>query len=134
MKPLSRFTCHAGLLLFTLVLSQCSKPKEALYNDLKYESVNGLPFFKDPDTNQGFTGIAKDINKKGELVAIYPMKNGKFHGTVQEFYPDSKPKSNTDFVNGERNGKNIEWKENGEIYNQRVYDRDRIVSETPGAK
>lgn len=128
---ISRFLVLCGCLF---ALPQCSKPKELLYNELKYESVEGLPFFKDPATNQGFTGLAKDVNKQGKLIAEYPMKNGKFHGTITEYYPDGKPKSKTDFVNGERHGNNIEWKENGEIYNQRVYDRDRIASETPGAK
>ena len=40
-----------------------------------------------------------------------------------------KPSAETEFKNGERSGRNIEWTEAGLPYRERVYDHDHIVSE-----
>lgn len=116
-------------ILFATFLSACSKPKEAAYNSLEYESRGTLAFFKDPETGKGFTGIAKQLHKNGKVAAEYPMKDGLFHGNVREWYDSGAAKSETEFRNGERHGRNIEWTSDGKIYNQRVYDHDRIVEE-----
>ncbi|TLD71736.1 hypothetical protein FEM03_06245 [Phragmitibacter flavus] len=110
-------------------LVSCGKPKEAAYDQLDYESRGALAFFKDPETGKGFTGLAKQTDKKGTVTAEFPMKDGLFHGNVREWYPDGTPKSETEFKGGERHGRNIEWNADGTIYNQRVYERDKIISE-----
>lgn len=113
----------------TFALAACGKPKEAAYDSLQYESRGALAFFKDPETGKGFTGLARQLHKNGKVAAEYPMKDGLFHGTVREWYDSGTAKSETEFRNGERHGRNIEWTADGKIYNQRVYDRDRIVEE-----
>ena len=127
---------HRGFLILPVIflLSACGKPKEISYASLVYESQGAEGFFKDPETGKGFTGLAKDHDKKGNLIAEFHFKNGKFDGVVKEWYASGQAKSETTFKDGKRSGKNIEWKENGDVYNERVYDGDRIVSEKkPGA-
>lgn len=108
-----------------LGLPSCGKPKELPYKDLKY--VNNS--FADPQTKKPFSGISKDYYKDGQLKAEYPIKNGFYEGTVKEWHPNGKPLAETEFVKGERVGKNREWTEAGLLYRERVYDHDRIVSE-----
>jgi antitoxin component YwqK of YwqJK toxin-antitoxin module len=117
-------------MLMVVAVVSCGRPKEANYDQLAYESRGALAFFKDPQTGEGFTGLAKQIDKKGTVTAEFPMKKGLFHGNVREWYGDGTPKSETEFKNGERQGRNIEWTADGKVYHQRVYDRDKIVSET----
>ncbi len=115
------------LLLFAsgLLLTSCSKPKEADYEKLGYSNN----VFSDPETGTAFTGIARQKYPDGKLRGEYPFKNGKFHGTVKEWHPNGKPSSETEFKDGERSGQNKEWTDAGLPYRERVYDRDRIVSE-----
>jgi antitoxin component YwqK of YwqJK toxin-antitoxin module len=116
-------------LLSIIALVSCKKPKELPYEKLEYESKGVTGILKDPETKQGFTGVSQSRDEKGRLVAEFPVKNGLFHGTVKEWYPNGKKKSETEFKNGERFGKNIEWTEAGLIYSERVYERDVILSE-----
>lgn len=113
------------LLFSAILLASCGPPKEADYAKLGYADN----VFTDPDTGKGFTGIARQKYPDGKLRGEYPFKNGRFHGTVKEWYPNGKPSAETEFKNGERSGRNIEWTEAGLPYRERVYDRDRIVSE-----
>ena len=114
-----------ALLLLSLALGSCSKPKELSYAKLKYH--NNL--YTDPDTSLPFTGIAKDGYKDGKPKAEYPFKNGLMEGTVREWWPNGQKSAETEFQKGERVGKNIEWNEAGKLYHERVYDHDHIVSE-----
>lgn len=109
----------------SFLLASCAPPKEADYSKLGYNDN----VFTDPDTNKGFTGIAKQTYPDGKRRGEYPFKDGKFHGTVKEWYPNGKPSAETEFQNGERVGNNIEWTEAGLIFRKRVYDHDKIVSE-----
>lgn len=113
----------AGLL--GLAFTSCGKPKEVPYKDLKYSNNS----FADPQTGKSFTGISKDHYEDGTLKAVYPLKDGLFHGTVKEWHRNGKPSAETEFVAGERVGKNREWTEAGLLYRERVYDHDRIASE-----
>lgn len=103
----------------------CGKPKELPYKDLGYR--DGV--FTEPGTGAPFSGIAKDSHKDGKPKAEYPCRNGKFHGTVREWHANGRPLAETEFRNGERTGLNREWTEAGELYMERVYDHDRIVTE-----
>lgn len=114
-----------ALLLTTLILSSCGPPKEAEYTKLGYSNN----VFTDPDTGKGFTGIAHQKYPDGKPRGEYPFKDGRFHGKVKEWYPNGKPSAETEFENGERTGKNIEWTEAGLPFRERIYDKDRIVSE-----
>ncbi len=109
--------------------SAAGPPKEVSYSKLIYESLGTDAIFLDPDTNKGFTGIARDHDKKGALISEFPFKDGRFHGLVKEWYPSGKPKSETEFAAGLRSGRNIEWTEDGAVFSERVYDKDKIVSE-----
>ncbi len=123
MNPPSRLALC--LLAFAALLVSCGKPKEVAYAMLGYEKDQLI----DPDTKKPFTGIAKDYHPNGQLKAEWPCKDGRPHGTVKEWYPNGKPMAETDFVNGERTGRNIEYTEAGLPWQERTYDRDRIVSE-----
>ncbi|MEZ0390016.1 MAG: toxin-antitoxin system YwqK family antitoxin [Verrucomicrobium sp.] len=106
-------------------LTSCGKAKEVPYKKLGYSDN----VFTDPETGKRFTGVSKDYYKDGTLKAEYPFKNGLFEGTVKEWHPNGKPLAETAFVKGERTGQNREWTEAGLLYRERVYDRDKIVSE-----
>lgn len=120
---------NSRFILISLVvascLCSCGKPRELTYKELGYR--DGI--FIEPGTDKPFTGIARDSYKDGKSKAEYPCKNGKFHGTVMEWHPNGKQLAETEFKNGERTGLNREWTEDGRPYMERVYDRDRIVSE-----
>jgi antitoxin component YwqK of YwqJK toxin-antitoxin module len=105
-----------------------AQPKEEDYAKLKYRNE----LFTDPQSGQPFTGIAHDSYKSGKPKAEYPFKNGKYDGTVKEWWENGNKKAETEFKDGERLGKNSEWTEAGKLFHTRVYDHDRIVSETPG--
>ncbi len=113
------------LFLIALTLTSCGKPKEALYKDLGYKD----DLLIDPATNKGFTGLARDYYKDSKLKAEFPIKKGRFHGTVKEWHANGQPSSETDFQDGERVGGNREWTDDGKLYRERVYDHDKIVSE-----
>jgi antitoxin component YwqK of YwqJK toxin-antitoxin module len=125
MRPSSLLTAVACL---GLILTACSKPKEIDYAKLGYAN----DMFTDPETKQPFTGIAREVYKSGKPKAEYPFKNGKFEGTVKEWWENGNKKAETEFKGSERVGKNSEWTEAGRLFHTRIYDHDRIVSETPG--
>src|SRR5688572_13276925 len=87
-----------------LTVSSCGKPKEVPYKKLKY--LNNA--FADPETGKSFSGISKEYYPDGKLKAEYPIKDGLFNGTVKEWHPNGKPLAETEFVKGERVGKNRE--------------------------
>jgi len=117
---------HVALCALAFLTASCAKPKEISYNKLGYD--NGI--FIDPETKQGFTGIARDYHKKsGALKSEYPMKEGKLHGTVREWFPDGKPLSEIEYRNGEHHGLCKEWTADGQPFCERVFEHDRMVSE-----
>lgn len=118
-------SCLTAVCFAALLLCSCGKSKELPYSKLGYADN----VFTDPETGKGFSGIAKDYHKNGQLKAEFPFKDGRFHGIVKEWYANGKPLSETGFKNGERCGRNFEWTEAGLPYRQRVYDRDKIVEE-----
>ena len=122
MKSLPTLLLFLSAAIF--LLNACG-PKEADYLKLGYS--DGV--YSDPDTGKVFTGIARQKNPDGKLRGEYPFKNGRIHGTVKEWHASGKPSAETEFENGERTGRNIEWKEDGTPFRERVYHRDRIVSE-----
>ena len=120
------------LFLFAASLLTCQaedKPKEISYKKLKYAEVDGIAIYKDPETRQPFTGIARDMHPNGQVHMECPFKDGKMNGLVREWFANGKKLAETQFVDGERTGKNTEWTENGELYRERVYDHDKIMSE-----
>ena len=133
MLTLASVRISPPVLLLSLVglLTGCEKPKpkELPYDKLVYESKGVQAVFNDPQTNQGFTGVSRNKDEKGRLLGEFHFKNGQLHGLVTEWYPNGKKKSETEFKDGSRTGKNIEWTEAGLIYQERVYDNDHIVSE-----
>jgi len=122
----------SALLLLPLVLAftGCKEPKQVPYEKLVYESQGVQAVFKDAETGKGFTGVSQNHDKNGKLIGEFHFKDGLFHGLVSEWYPNGKKKSETEFVKGVRTGRNTEWTEAGLLYQERVYDKDHIVSET----
>jgi antitoxin component YwqK of YwqJK toxin-antitoxin module len=129
MKPFFALSLSVALVLFSaLLLSSCEPkgpPKEIEYKKLDYADN----FFTDPETGKGFTGIARQYHSNKKLKSEIHFKNGRFHGPWKDFYENGKPLAETEFKNGKRSGKNIEWTETGLLYQERVYDDDKIVSE-----
>jgi antitoxin component YwqK of YwqJK toxin-antitoxin module len=122
---MKHFPALSLLLSSAFLLVSCGPPKEVDYRKLKYSDE----VFFDPDTGKAFTGIGRMKYPDGKLQSEWPLKNGRYHGTVKEWYPNGKPKAETEFKNGQRSGKNVEWTEAGLLYMERIYDKDRIVSE-----
>lgn len=115
-----------AFVLIAQAVAADDKPKEISYSKLGYD--NGI--FIDPDTKQGFTGIARDFHKKsGAIKSVYPMKDGKLHGTIKEWFPDGKPLSEIEYRDGEHHGLCKEWTADGQPFCERIYDHDRMVSE-----
>lgn len=120
-----RLTSSLLTLLACLALNACSKPKVIAYEKLAYDNN----VFSDPDTHAPFTGLAKEAYPDGHPKAEYPFKNGLFHGTVKEWWPNGKRRAETEFQDGMRTGRNTEWTEAGQLFRERVYQRDHIESE-----
>jgi antitoxin component YwqK of YwqJK toxin-antitoxin module len=105
--------------------------KEIAYKKLDYVEHGGVGIYTDPETGKPFDGIARDWHDKDKtkLRLEYPFKSGKLHGVAREWYPDGKKLAETTWVDGQRTGKNTEWNKDGTLFRERVYDRDKIVSE-----
>jgi antitoxin component YwqK of YwqJK toxin-antitoxin module len=109
-----------------LLTAACSRPREIDFNKLGFDGMNT---FLDPETKKGFTGVARESYPDGKQKAVYNFKNGLYHGTVTEWYQNGAKSSETNFLKGEHCGKNTEWNKDGTLYQIRIYDHERIVSE-----
>ncbi len=116
---------YVAFCFFALLTTSWGNPKEVSYTKLGYD--NGILI--DPDTKQAFTGIARDHHKNGAIKSEYPIKDGKLHGTIKEWFPDGKPLSEIEYFNGEHHGLCKEWTSDGKPYRECVYEHDHLVSE-----
>jgi hypothetical protein len=81
-----------------------------------------------------FTGSAEDSYKKtGRLKMRYGIRDGVFHGLVEEWYENGNKKTQTRYNSGRHEGDNFYWNADGSLQVHKVWRGDQLVSETPGA-
>ncbi|MBX7207736.1 MAG: hypothetical protein K1X78_05475 [Verrucomicrobiaceae bacterium] len=118
-------------LVVCLLPGGCKKQPVVPYGQLEWKDesffLNGKPF----------NGIAQDKHANGQMRAEYPMKNGKPHGVVREWWDNGQPSTETHFENGQRHGSNRYWNREGRLLKEQEYDHDKSISEkvypTPAA-
>jgi hypothetical protein len=82
-----------------------------------------------------FTGVTTDFYKTtGKLKARYEVKDGVYHGLVQEWYDNGQQTTKTSYVNGKHEGDNFYWNRDGTLQVHKVWKDNNLVSETPGPR
>lgn len=129
---MKRITLLLAMLAMSLAPPSCKKEPVVPYGQLEWKDesfyLNGQPF----------DGIAQDRHPNGQLKSDYPMKNGRPHGLVREWWENGQLSTETHFENGQRHGSNRYWNKEGRLLKNQVYDHDKSISEkvyptTPGA-
>ncbi len=64
----------------------------------------------------GYSGMYYEYHENGNLYKKFYHINGKIHGEFLTFYENGNPQIICDYVQGEKFGRNIEYKINGELY------------------
>lgn len=128
------------LILLAMLPAACSPPveKPAGKSEAAAEQAP-VPYSKiqwKEDVNylngRRFTGITVQYHKNGQLMSRYQMKDGVYHGLVEEWFEDGKQKTKTSFVSGKHDGDNFYWNPDGTLQVHKVWKEDILVSETPG--
>jgi len=118
-----RFIILSSLILTAVVLPACKRQPPTPYGQLEWKDES---FYL---KGQLFNGTAEDKHPNGQSRAEYPMKNGKPHGIVREWWDNGQPSAETHFENGQRHGSNRYWNREGKLLKEQVYDHDKSVSE-----
>lgn len=79
-----------------------------------------------------FTGVTVQFHKNGNLLSRYAMKDGVYHGLVEEWYESGQQKTKTSFEGGKHEGDNFYWNADGTLQVHKVWKSDDLVSETRG--
>ncbi len=120
---MKRLILSAVVLLSSFFLCACKRPPPVPYGQLEWKDerffLGGKPF----------TGTAEDRHPNGQLRSEYPMKNGRPHGLVREWWDNGQPSTETHFENGQRHGSNRYWNREGGLMKEQVYDHDKSISE-----
>lgn len=106
---------------------------EVPFKDLGWDGTRYT--LKDAATGQEklFTGTTTKYSKKSSrLLARYQVKDGVYHGLVEEWYENGQQKTKTSYENGKHQGDNFYWNENGTLQVHKVWKDDILQSETPG--
>lgn len=108
-----------------------SGPAPVPYKTLGWDSATSQFLLE----GKPFTGVTTDYYKKsGKLKARYQIKDGYYHGLVEEWYENGVQKTRTSYVNRKHEGDNFYWNEDGSLQVHKVWKDDNLVSETPGPK
>jgi hypothetical protein len=82
-----------------------------------------------------FTGTAEEHYKNTtQLKLRYGIKDGVYHGLVEEWHPNGNRKTQTHYENGRHEGDNFYWNPDGSLQVHKVWKNDVLISETPGTK
>jgi antitoxin component YwqK of YwqJK toxin-antitoxin module len=121
-----------GLVVCLSLLSGCSnddiKKEKAKKNEAekvsiyggkcaKFNCIEASPFWEVPN---GYTGLAK-ICSYGVVISIQGFKDGKFHGSGYNWYPDGQLHIENQFKNGEPHGFDRWWYPNGQLMYEILY-------------
>lgn len=125
-----------------LLLASCAPPVETKDQTPASAADPAVPFAKlgwadNKFTWQGrpFTGVTTDQYKSGQLKARYGIKDGVYHGLVEEWYENGKQKTKTSYENGRHQGDNFYWNSDGSLQVHKVWKDDQLISEKhPGQK
>lgn len=75
-----------------------------------------------------FTGIARATQSDGSPKGEYPMRKGRLHGVVREWWENGQQSVETHFQKGVRHGNNTYWNQEGKITKRQVYQHGKSVS------
>lgn len=120
---MNRVLASLVMLLVLIALPSCKRQPVVQYGQLEWKDES---FFLN---GQPFSGIAQDRHPNGQLRSEYPMKNGKPHGLVREWWDNGQPSTETHFENGQRHGSNRYWNREGGLLKEQMYDHDKSISE-----
>lgn len=82
-----------------------------------------------------FTGTTEDTFKKtGKLRLRYQLKDGAYHGLVEEWYENGNKLTHTLYENAQHQGDNIYWNTDGTLQAHKVWKDNVKISETHGEK
>lgn len=70
-----------------------------------------------------FTGELAETHPNGALISLIPVRGGRVHGVERLWYPDGAPRLECTVVNGMAVGTSYEWHPNGQLAEQREFDR-----------
>ena len=77
-----------------------------------------------------FTGTTTDHYKSGALKCRYGIRNGRYHGLVEEWYENGNPKTRTAYEDGRHEGDNFYWNPDGSLQSHKNWKNDSLVSES----
>ena len=121
--------------LLALLPAACSPPADqpAGRNEPAAELVpySKIQWKEDVNYLEGkpFTGVTVQHHKNGQLMSRYHMKDGVYHGLVEEWYEDGRQKTKTSFERGKHEGDNLYWNPDGTLQVHKVWKEDILVSE-----
>jgi hypothetical protein len=127
------------LLLLALLPAACSPPQEkegskpvaaepapVPFKKLGWDSAGNLYTWE----GKPFTGVTTEDYKSGQLKQRYHIKEGVYHGLVEEWYENGKQKTKTTYENGKHQGDNFYWNPDGSLQVHKVWKNDELISET----
>ncbi len=66
-----------------------------------------------PNTQEPFSGFAKQLYESGQFKELTQLKNGKADGLYKEWYEDGSKLSECTYLNGKKNGTDTVWRSDG---------------------
>ena len=81
-----------------------------------------------------FTGITTASHRNGKLKLRYEIREGVYHGLVEEWHDNGQQMTKTRYENGKHQGDNFYWNRDGSLQVHKVWKDDKLISETPGPK
>jgi antitoxin component YwqK of YwqJK toxin-antitoxin module len=85
---------------------------EVNFNDDYSYTLRGVPF----------TGLARECDKQGKLVADMSFKNGKKDGVSTQYFPSGRVNFEKSYRNNAMHGESREWFENGTLKRRTVHE------------
>jgi hypothetical protein len=107
-------------------------PDDVPYQGLGWDGARLM--LKDAATGaeKPFTGVTTRFSKTGQLTARYEVKDGLYHGLVEEWYDNGHQLTRTSYLHGRHEGDNVYWNRDGTLQSLKVWKDDVKVSETRG--
>jgi antitoxin component YwqK of YwqJK toxin-antitoxin module len=99
-----------------------NKPTRCTYKELKWKDE--MYYLND----KPYTGLAIDSYANDKTKAEYPMRNGRMHGVVKEWWENGQLCTETHFENGKRHGLNRYWTKDGHQWKEQVYEHGESKS------